>query len=103
MQGPGERGETWKIRAISSQLLYTAREAGKFVAASGGYYEESELIWLDARYVDSEKTGSKKSLDDFCRAFHGGESGEPKLIPYTLDERGGHAEWNYAIRLEEVF
>jgi predicted metalloprotease with PDZ domain len=25
-------------------------------------------------------------LNDFCRRFHGGESGPPKVVPYTFDE-----------------
>jgi predicted metalloprotease with PDZ domain len=82
-------GRTWRDledTAISSQLLYTAREAGSSWRRPVDYYEESELIWLDADTLIREKTGGKKSLDDFCRAFHGGEGGEPKLIPYTLDD-----------------
>jgi predicted metalloprotease with PDZ domain len=82
-------GRTWRDledTAISSQLLYTAREAGSSWRRPVDYYEESELIWLDADTLIREKTGGKKSLDDFCRAFHGGESGEPKLFPYTLDD-----------------
>jgi len=50
------------------------------------YYDESTLIWLEVDTLIREKTGGKKSLDDFCRAFHGGEGNEPKLIPYTLDD-----------------
>jgi len=82
-------GRTWRDledTAVSSQLLYTAREAGSSWRRPVDYYEESELIWLDADTLIRQKTGGKKSLDDFCRAFHGGEGGEPKLIPYTLDD-----------------
>jgi predicted metalloprotease with PDZ domain len=25
-------------------------------------------------------------LDDFCRLFHGGETGPPKVVPYTFDD-----------------
>jgi len=82
-------GRTWRDledTAISSQLLYSAREAGSTWRRPVDYYEESELIWLDADTLIREKTAGKKSLDDFCRAFHGGESGAPKLIPYTLED-----------------
>jgi predicted metalloprotease with PDZ domain len=82
-------GRTWRDledTAISSQLLYSAREAGSSWRRPVDYYEESELIWLDADTLIREKTGGKRSLDDFCRGFHGGESGAPKLIPYTLDD-----------------
>ena len=83
---PGRAWRDLEDTAISSQLLYSAREAGSSWRRPVDYYEESELIWLDADTLIREKTGGKKSLDDFCRAFHGGESGTPKLIPYTLDD-----------------
>jgi predicted metalloprotease with PDZ domain len=83
---PGRSWRDLEDTAISSQLLYSAREAGSSWRRPVDYYEESELIWLDADTLIREKTGGKKSLDDFCRAFHGGESGTPKLIPYTLDD-----------------
>ena len=28
----------------------------------------------------------QRSLNDFCRKFHGGESGPPKVVPYTFDD-----------------
>ena len=33
-----------------------------------------------------QQTHGEKSLDDFCKAFHGGESGAPKVVPYTYDD-----------------
>jgi predicted metalloprotease with PDZ domain len=82
-------GRTWRDledTAISSQLLYTAREAGSSWRRPVDYYEESELIWMDADTLIRAKTGGKKSLDDFCRAFYGGEGSEPRIAPYTLDD-----------------
>ena len=82
-------GRTWRDledTAISSQLLYTAREGGSSWRRPVDYYEESELIWLDADTLIRERTGGKKSLDDFCRVFHGGEGSEPKVVSYTLDD-----------------
>jgi predicted metalloprotease with PDZ domain len=38
---------------------------------SADYYDEATLIWLDADTLIREKTGEKKSLDDFARAFFG--------------------------------
>lgn len=82
-------GRTWRDledTAISAQLLYGVRTAGTSWRRPVDYYEESELIWLDADTLIREKTGGKKSLDDFCRAFHGGEGSEPQMIPYALDD-----------------
>jgi predicted metalloprotease with PDZ domain len=82
-------GRTWRDledTAISAQLLYGVRTAGTSWRRPVDYYEESELIWLDADTLIREKTSGKKSLDDFCRAFHGGEGSEPRLISYTLED-----------------
>lgn len=82
-------GRTWRDledTATSAQLLYGVRTAGTSWRRPVDYYEESELIWLDADTLIREKTGGKKSLDDFLRAFHGGEGSEPRLAPYTLED-----------------
>lgn len=50
------------------------------------YYSEGELIWLDADTLIREKTGGKKSLDDFARAFFGVEDGRVKVLTYTFDD-----------------
>jgi predicted metalloprotease with PDZ domain len=50
------------------------------------YYDESTLIWLEADTIIRRATNGKKSLDDFCRNFHGGESTAPKLVTYTFDD-----------------
>jgi Predicted protease with the C-terminal PDZ domain len=36
--------------------------------------------------VIRRETGGKRSLDDFCQKFHGGETGKPALKPYTFDD-----------------
>src|SRR5262249_42151834 len=33
-----------------------------------------------------KQTQGRRSLDDFCRKFHGGESGPPAVVPYTFDD-----------------
>ena len=48
------------------------------------YYDESELLWLDADTLIREHTQGKKSLDDFAAAFFGaGGDGPPRVVPYT--------------------
>jgi predicted metalloprotease with PDZ domain len=44
------------------------------------------LIWLDVDTAIRELTHGQKSIDDFCRLFHGGENGAPLVKPYTLDD-----------------
>ena len=50
------------------------------------YYPEGELIWLEVDSIIRQQTHGKRSLNDFCRQFHGGESGPPKVVPYAFDD-----------------
>ena len=50
------------------------------------YYPEGQLIWLEVDSIIRQQTHSQRSLDDFCRRFHGGQSGPPKVVPYTFDD-----------------
>lgn len=51
---------------------------------SEDYYREGSLIWLDADTLIRERTGGKKSLDDFAKAFFGVEDGSWDPAPYTF-------------------
>src|SRR5258708_18918118 len=82
-------GRTWRPlldTAVAAQLLYEAPGASTNWRRSVDYYPEGELLWLDADMTIRSLTNGKKSLDDFCRAFYGGESGHPDLKPYTFDD-----------------
>ncbi len=50
------------------------------------YYPEGELIWLEVDSIIRQQTHGQRSLDDFCRRFEGGESGPPKVVPYSFDD-----------------
>jgi len=50
------------------------------------YYPEGELIWLEVDATIRQQTHGQRSLNEFCRRFHGGESGPPKVVPYTLED-----------------
>ena len=49
------------------------------------YYSEGQLIWLDVDTTIREKTGGRKSLDDFARAFYGVQDGSYTPAPYTFE------------------
>ena len=53
---------------------------------SEDYYGQGELIWLDADTLIRQKTGGKKSLDDFARAFFGINDGSYVTVTYTFDD-----------------
>lgn len=83
-------GRTWRPledTAISVQTLRTlySREWANW-RRSLDYYPEGQLIWLEVDSIIRQQTHGQRSLDDFCRRFHGGESGPPKVVPYTFDD-----------------
>ena len=53
---------------------------------SEDYYVEGELIWLDADTLIRQKTGGKKSMDDFARAFFGVNDGSYVTLTYTFGD-----------------
>ncbi len=84
-----EPGRAWRPladTAVEAQVLYDAPPTWAAFRRSVDFYPEGLLIWLDADTLIRERSGGKKSLDDFCRAFEGGASTGPMVKPYGLDE-----------------
>ena len=82
-------GRNWRMladTAIAAQLLYYSPSTGVSRRRDTDFYPEGDLIWLEADTIIRQQSQGKKSLDDFCKQFHGGESGSPKMVPYTYDE-----------------
>ena len=50
------------------------------------YYDEGLLIWLDADTLIRERSGGKRSLDDFARAFFGLNDGSFVTVTYTFED-----------------
>ncbi len=50
------------------------------------YYDEDVLNWLWADVIIRQQTKGAKSLDDFCKLFHGAPSGPPMVKTYTFDD-----------------
>jgi predicted metalloprotease with PDZ domain len=50
------------------------------------YYNEGMLIWLDVDTLIRERSGGKRSLDDFARAFFGIHDGSFVTLTYTFDD-----------------
>ena len=83
------RGRTWRPladTAVAAQVLYGARADWALCRRGVDFYPESDLLWLEADTVIRRESGGKKSLDDFCRLFYGGASGEPAVVPYAADD-----------------
>jgi len=102
--GPaGRPGRTWRPlvdTTTAAQLLYNAPGSWASWRRGVDFYDEGELIWLDADVTIRQLSGGKKSLDDFVKLFHGPGSmspgsttgpggvvlGPPELKPYTFDD-----------------
>jgi predicted metalloprotease with PDZ domain len=50
------------------------------------YYDEDMLNWLWADVIIRQQSKNAKSLDDFCKLFHGAPSGPPMVKTYTFDD-----------------
>lgn len=82
-------GRTWRDlqdTAISAQILYSMTPEWSSWRRGVDYYDEGTLLWLEADTIIRKQSNGKKSLDDFCRRFEGGENTGPKLVTYTFDE-----------------
>jgi predicted metalloprotease with PDZ domain len=83
---PGREWRPLQDVADEAQLLYGARSDWQSYRRGVDFYDESNLIWLEADAIIRRQSKGRKSLDDFCRLFHGGRSTPPAVIPYTFDD-----------------
>ncbi len=91
--GPGRPGRTWR------PLRDTADAEGGLGFGFGrgwlnwkrgtDYYDEGDLLWLEVATIIHRESHGKKSIDDFCLAFHGGSNNGPEVKTYTFDELVG--------------
>lgn len=82
-------GRTWRnLQDTTNQPIISdrARQAWSNWQRGEDYYSEGQLIWLDADTLIREKSGGKKSLDDFARGFFGVENGRVEALPYVTED-----------------
>ncbi len=53
---------------------------------SEDYYSEGQLIWLDVDRIIRERSGGKRSIDDFAKAFFGIRDRDWGELTYTFDD-----------------
>ena len=83
-----QKGRGWRPLedTAAANYLYTARDEWSRRRRGVDFYGEGALLWLDVDTLIREKSKGTKSLDDFCRVFHGGGNGMPQVKPYTFQE-----------------
>ncbi len=82
-------GRSWRAMVdTTNDPIINQRRPQAFTSwqRSEDYYSEGQLIWLDADTLIRERTGGRKSLDDFARAFFGVEDGSYTPLTYTFDD-----------------
>jgi predicted metalloprotease with PDZ domain len=82
-------GRTWRNlqdTADAAPQLYFTRKPWYSWRRSTDFYEEDNLTWLWADVIIRQQTKGAKSLDDFCKLFHGAPGGAPALKTYTFDD-----------------
>ncbi|HEY6305469.1 MAG TPA: M61 family peptidase [Candidatus Angelobacter sp.] len=83
---PGRSWRPLQDTADAAQILYGAPSEFESWRRSVDYYPEGFLIWLEADTVIRQQTNGAKSLNDFSRAFHGGQNTAPMVVKYNFDD-----------------
>ncbi|MCH8930207.1 MAG: M61 family peptidase [Proteobacteria bacterium] len=79
-------GRTWRSlldTTRAAQILYGSSTAGSSWRRGVDFYDEGTLIWLEVDTLIRQLSKGRRTLDDFCRAFFGGESGLATVAPYS--------------------
>lgn len=82
-------GRLWRPlidTTIAAQVLYGSPGEWNSLRRSVDFYDEGWLIWLDTDTKIRELTGGTRSLDDFCKRFHGAPSTPPMVKTYVFDD-----------------
>jgi len=82
-------GRTWRNlqdTADAAPQLYFAPHPWYSWRRSTDFYEEDNFTWLWADVIIRQQTKGAKSLDDFCKLFHGAPGGTPALKTYTFED-----------------
>jgi predicted metalloprotease with PDZ domain len=82
-------GRAWRPlidTTVAAQLLYNAPGEWSSERRGVDFYDEGWLIWLDADTLIRQLSNGGRSLDDFVKRFHGGQTSAPMVKPYTFDD-----------------
>lgn len=82
-------GRMWRPlidTTIAAPILYGAPDEWSSMRRGVDFYDEGWLIWLDTDTKIRELTGGTRSLDDFCKRFHGAPSTPPTVKTYVFDD-----------------
>jgi predicted metalloprotease with PDZ domain len=82
-------GREWKaLEDTTNDPIVSQRRPLSWLSwqRSEDYYSEGQLIWLDADTLIRERSGGKRSLDDFARLFFGVDNGSFVTHTYVFED-----------------
>lgn len=82
-------GRTWRPvvdTTLDPLISDRAPQGWRSWQRSEDYYQEGQLVWLDADTLIRERSGGKRSLDDFAKTFFGVGDGSWTPNTYTLED-----------------
>jgi predicted metalloprotease with PDZ domain len=83
---PGRVWRNLQDTADAAPQLYFSPQAWHSWRRGTDFYDEGTLSWLWADVIIRQQSKNKKSLDDFCKLFHGAPSTGPMVKTYTFDD-----------------
>jgi predicted metalloprotease with PDZ domain len=83
---PGREWRNLQDTADAAPELYFSPRAWESWRRGVDFYEEDTLNWLWVDVIIRQQTKGAKSIDDFCRLFHGAPTTGPMVKPYTFDD-----------------
>ncbi len=83
---PGRAWRNLQDTADAAPQLYFSPQAWTSLRRSTDFYDEDTLNWLWVDVIIRQQSKGQKTLDDFCRLFHGAPSTGPMVKPYTFDD-----------------
>ena len=83
---PGRSWRNLQDTADAVPSLQDAPRAWQSWRRGVDYYDEDVLNWLWVDVLLRQQTGGKKTMDDFCQAFHGGGNGAPEVKTYNFED-----------------
>ena len=82
-------GRTWRNLQDTADGVAAMQEAPRAWQSwrrDLDYYDEDVFNWLWVDTIMRQQTNGKRSIDDFCHLFHGGQSGPPEVKTYNFDD-----------------
>src|SRR4029077_16086457 len=83
---PGRVWRNLQDTADAAPQLYFSSEAWHSWRRGVDFYDEDTLNWLWVDVIIRQQSKGKKTIDDFCKLFHGAPSTPPMVKTYTFDD-----------------